>query len=62
MDEYLVSQREAVRMLRETGLSRRAAYGRLERVPFRTILDAKAYSRIDVEILCDRITVVGDAS
>jgi hypothetical protein len=57
MDEYLVSQRQAVKMLVATGLSRTAAYQRLERDRIgRILVDAKVYSRIDVELLVEKLT------
>jgi hypothetical protein len=63
MDEYLVSQRQAVKMLRDLGLSRRAAYYRLNTIPSRILVDSRVYSRIDVELLIERLTrdVAGDA-
>ena len=55
MDEYLVSQRQAVKMLQDCGLSRRAAYYRLQHVPSSTLVDTRVFSRVDVEVLCERI-------
>lgn len=56
MDEqYLVSQRRAVAMVRELGLSRRAAYYRLTTIPSQMFLDARVYSRVDVDLLRERI-------
>ena len=55
MDKYLVSQRQAAEMLQACGLSRRAAYYRLDHIPYRILVDAKVYSRIDVELLCAQI-------
>ena len=51
----LVSQRQAATMLRECGLSRRAAYYRLGTLESREFLDTKVYSRVDVDLLCARI-------
>ena len=53
--ESLVSQRRAAEMLRECGLSRRAAYYRLGKLDSREFLDQKVYSRVDVDVLCSRI-------
>jgi hypothetical protein len=55
MDNYLVSQRQAAQMLRDCGLSRRAAYYRLDTLPSRTLVESKVYSRIDVELLCEQL-------
>jgi len=55
-DAYLVSQRQAVEMLRKAGLSRRAAYYRLNALPSRILVDAKVFSRVDVELACEEIT------
>jgi hypothetical protein len=55
-DEYLVSQRQAVKMLRDVGLSRTAAYQRLNKLPSRTLVDSRVWSRIDVELLVEKIT------
>jgi len=62
MDEYLVSQRQAVKMLRDVGLSRRAAYYQIGTLPSRVLVDAKVYARVDVEMLREKLTRVGDAS
>jgi hypothetical protein len=55
MDNYLVSQRQAAQMLRDCGLSRRAAYYRLDTLPSRILVESKVYSRIDVELLCEQL-------
>ena len=54
-ESYLVSQRRAVEMLMTCGLSRRAAYYRLEALPYRTVFDTNVYSRIDVELICEQL-------
>lgn len=57
MEEYLVSQRQAVKMLMATtGLSHTGAYHRLEGIPSRVLVDSRVWSRIDVELLCERLT------
>lgn len=56
MDEYLVSQRQAVEMLMAAGLSRRAAYYRLDGLPSRVLVDARVWTRIDVELLREMLT------
>lgn len=48
--QYLVSQRQAAKMLQEAGLSRRAAYYHLEQIPSRILVDAKVFARVDVEL------------
>ena len=56
MDSHLVSQRQAAQMLRDNcGLSRRAAYYRLDTLEAREFLDTKVYSRVDVNLLCARL-------
>ena len=55
MDSHLVSQRQAAGMLQECGLSRRAAYYRLSKLPSRVFLDSNVYSRVDVDLLCERL-------
>jgi hypothetical protein len=62
VEEYLVSQRQAVKMLRDVGLSRRAAYYQIGTLPFRIIVEAKVYARVDVEVLREKLARVGDAS
>lgn len=61
MDEYLVSQRQAAKMLVVAGLSRRAAYYQLESLPSRVRFDTKVYARVDVELLRDSLTRAGAA-
>ena len=57
MIEYLISQREAVSMLEARGLSRTSAYNYLKRyLPIRVLVGSKVYSRVDVEILCAKVT------
>lgn len=56
MDEYLVSQRQAVKMLRDIGLSRRAAYYQVDHLEARTLVDSKVYARVDVELLREKLT------
>lgn len=56
MDEYLVSQRQAVKILMAAGLSRRAAYYRLETLPSRILVDSRVWERIDIALLCERLT------
>ena len=66
--EYLVSQRQAVKMLMgaDPTMKRTAAYRRLDAVPSITLLDAKAYRGVDVALLCAKVTEnrreSGDAS
>jgi RNase adaptor protein for sRNA GlmZ degradation len=55
VEEYLVSQRQAVKMLRDTGLSRRAAYYQVDNLPHRMLVDSKVYARVDVELLREKI-------
>ena len=55
MEQFLVSQRQAVGMLRRCGLSRRAAYYRLTTIPSRVLVDSKVFSRVDVELLCEKV-------
>jgi hypothetical protein len=55
MEQYLVSQRQAVGMLRRCGLSRTAAYKRLTTIPSRVLVDSKVFSRVDVELLCEKV-------
>ena len=55
MEINLVSQRRAVDMLRECGLSRSTAYYRLGKLDSREFLDQKVYSRVDVDVLCARL-------
>jgi len=55
MEDYLVSQRQAVGMLRRCGLSRTAAYNRLAKIPSRVLVDSKVFSRVDVELLCEKV-------
>jgi hypothetical protein len=53
--QNLVSQRQAAQMLRECGLSRRSAYYRLSKMPSRTLVESRVFSRIDVELACEAI-------
>jgi hypothetical protein len=55
VEQFLVSQRQAVGMLRQCGLSRRAAYYRLTTIPSRVLVDSKVFSRVDVELLCEKV-------
>lgn len=61
MDEYLVSQRQAVKMVQACGLSRTGAYQRLDSIPSRVLVDSRVWSRIDVELLCETLTRKADA-
>lgn len=54
--DYLVSQRQAVKMLRDSGLSRRAAYYQLDHLESRHLLDMNVYARVDVELLRAKLT------
>ena len=56
MDTYLVSQKTAVKMLRDIGMSRRAAYYQIGQLPSRVQLDQNVYARVDVEMLRDSLT------
>ena len=55
MESHVYSQREAVKMLKKCGLSRRSAYYRLGKLPSRVFLDTNVYSRVDVDLLCERL-------
>ena len=54
-DVYDVPQRQAAGMLRGCGLSRRAAYYHLAKLPSQHTLGVNVYSRIDVESVCDAV-------
>lgn len=54
-EEYLVSQRQAVKMLMDVGLSRRSAYYRLTTIPSRTVFDTLVFSRVDVDLLREKV-------
>jgi len=57
MFEALISQREAVSMLRKCDLSRTSAYNYLKRhVEGRELVGHTVYSRIDIELLCAKVT------
>lgn len=57
---YLVSQSAAAKMLMACGLSRRAAYYRLEALPSRVVFDVNVYSRIDVELICEELRLASE--
>jgi hypothetical protein len=59
-DSVLISQRQAVKMLRDVGLSRTAAYQRLNKLPSRILVDSRVWSRIDVELLVEKLTRDGE--
>jgi hypothetical protein len=67
MLESLIPQREAVSMLMECGLLRTSAYNYLKRHSLgREFIGHTVYSRVDVELLCAKVTEnrrePGDAS
>lgn len=54
--DYLVSQHQAVKMLMTTGLSRTAAYKRLDKLPSDILVGSRVWSRINVETLIAKLT------
>jgi len=53
--QSLVSQRQAARLLRAAGLSRRSAYYQLSKLAKHKVLDVNAYSLDDIERLVESI-------